>query len=85
MWGALSLAAFLDVGGDFLTQCDGACQQAHGVFDNTFTWHNFRKGAGPGIRYMTPVGPLSLDYGFKIDRREGESIGEVHFSISGTF
>jgi len=85
IWGALSAAAFLDVGGDFLTQCDGACQQAHGVFDNTFTWNNFRKGAGPGVRYMTPVGPLSLDYGFKIDRREGESIGEVHFSISGTF
>ena len=34
---------------------------------------------------MTPVGPISLDYGFKLDRREGESIGEVHFYISGTF
>jgi outer membrane protein assembly factor BamA len=34
---------------------------------------------------MTPVGPLSLDYGFKIDRRPDESIGEIHFSISGTF
>ncbi|HSP98368.1 MAG TPA: POTRA domain-containing protein [Candidatus Dormibacteraeota bacterium] len=85
VWGALSIATFLDVGGNFITQCDGACQQAHGVFDNTFTWTNFRKGAGPGLRYMTPVGPISLDYGFKIDRRAGESIGEVHFSISGTF
>ena len=34
---------------------------------------------------MTPVGPISLDYGFKINRRPGESIGEVAFSISGTF
>ena len=85
VWGALSIATFLDVGGNFITQCDGACQQTHGVYDNTFTWTNFRKGAGPGLRYMTPVGPISLDYGFKIDRRAGESIGEVHFSISGTF
>lgn len=85
VWGALKIAAFLDVGGNFLTQCDAACQQAHGVFDNTFTWANFRKGVGPGLRYMTPVGPISLDYGFKLDRRAGESVGEVHFSISGTF
>lgn len=85
IWGALQGAAFLDVGGNFLTQCDGACQRANGVHDNTFDWSNFRKGTGPGLRYMTPVGPVSLDYGFKIDRRQGESIGEVHFSISGTF
>ncbi|MBX3028034.1 outer membrane protein assembly factor BamA [bacterium] len=85
IWGALRGAVFLDVGGNFLTQCDGACQQRHGVYDNTFDWSNFRKGTGPGLRYMTPVGPISLDYGFKIDRRPGESVGEVHFSISGTF
>jgi excisionase family DNA binding protein len=85
IWGALAGAAFLDVGGNFLTQCDAACEQANGVFNNTFTWTNFRKGVGPGLRYMTPVGPISLDYGFKLDRRRGESVGEVHFSISGTF
>jgi hypothetical protein len=48
---------------------------------------------------MTPVGPISLDYGFKLDRRANcthpeapaqptcteESLGELHFSISGTF
>ena len=69
----------------FLTQCDHACRQAHGVHNNAFTLDNFRHSAGPGLRYMTPVGPISLDYGFKLDRRTGESIGEVHFSISGTF
>ena len=56
-----------------------------GVRNNAFTWSNFRHSVGPGLRYMTPVGPISLDYGFKLDRRGGESIGEVHFSISGTF
>lgn len=85
IWGAISAAAFIDMGGNFITQCDAACEAARGVYDNDVTWSNFRKGAGPGVRYMTPVGPLSLDYGFKIDRRPGESVGEIHFSISGTF
>jgi len=85
IWRELSGAGFVDVGGLFLTQCGASCEQANGVFDNTFDWRNFRKGAGPGLRFMTPVGPISLDYGFKIDRRSGESLGEFHFSISGTF
>jgi outer membrane protein insertion porin family len=85
IYGALSAAAFLDTGGLFLVQCDAQCEAQNHVRNNGFTWDNFRKGAGPGLRYMTPVGPISLDYGFKIDRRPGESIGEVHFSISGTF
>ena len=97
IWGALAGAAFLDVGGNFLTQCDEACERQHAmeavsegdeglrVLNNNFNWTNFRKGVGPGLRYMTPVGPISLDYGFKIDRRSGESLGAVHFSISGTF
>lgn len=85
IWGQLSAAAFLDIGGNFIVQCDAACEAARGVAGNDFTWANFRRGAGPGVRYMTPVGPLSLDYGFKLDRRPGESIGEIHFSISGTF
>lgn len=85
IWGALSGAAFLDTGGLFLVQCGTNCEKQNVISNNAFTWSNFRKGAGPGLRYMTPVGPISLDYGFKIDRRPGESIGEVHFSISGTF
>lgn len=85
VYGALSLAAFLDTGGLFLVQCSSACEQRAPLRNNGFSWSNFRKGAGPGLRYMTPVGPLSLDYGFKIDRRAGESLGAVHFSISGTF
>jgi outer membrane protein insertion porin family len=93
----LSAAVFQDNGALFLTQCDDQCQRngfpnpqqtplpAPAVRGNAFTWKNIRHSVGPGLRYMTPVGPISLDYGFKLDRRSGESIGEVHFSISGTF
>ncbi len=92
----LSAAVFNDNGALFLTQCDTQCEQtgfpapgvtleAPALRNNAFTLANFRHSVGPGLRYMTPVGPISLDYGFNLDRRSGESIGEVHFSISGTF
>jgi len=47
--------------------------------------NDYRYTAGAGLRYMTPVGPLRLDYGQKLDREEGESKGEVHFSIGHAF
>ena len=44
-----------------------------------------RSSYGAGIRYGTPIGPLRIDYGLKIQRREGESAGEFHFNIGNTF
>jgi len=44
-----------------------------------------RESAGFGLRYATPVGPIGLDYGVKLDRRRGESVGEIHFSIGTIF
>lgn len=40
---------------------------------------------GLGLRYSTPVGPLRVDYGFKLNRQPGESHGELHFSIGQAF
>lgn len=45
----------------------------------------YRASYGIGIRYNTPVGPLRLDYGQKINRRSGESPGELHFNIGNMF
>jgi outer membrane protein insertion porin family len=47
--------------------------------------HDLRASYGAGIRYGTPIGPLRIDYGQKIDRRPGESPGELHFNIGNTF
>jgi outer membrane protein insertion porin family len=41
--------------------------------------------AGIGLQYNTPVGPIRLDYGHKLDRQPGESRGELHFSIGHAF
>ena len=44
-----------------------------------------RASYGAGIRYGTPVGPLRIDYGWKIHRLPGESPGELHFNIGHAF
>ncbi len=53
--------------------------------DQTVKFEDLRSSCGIGLRYGTPIGPLRLDYGQKIDRKPGESPGEVHFSIGNTF
>jgi outer membrane protein assembly complex protein YaeT len=44
-----------------------------------------RETAGVGLRLATPVVLLRFDWGFKLDRRPGESRSEVHFSIGQAF
>lgn len=41
--------------------------------------------AGIGLRYATPVGPVRLDYGHKLNRERDESTGELHFSFGHAF
>jgi outer membrane protein insertion porin family len=67
----LRLVAFVDAGN---------------VYDarEQFNFGELRRSAGMGIRLLTPVGPVRLDWGFKLDRRPGEKIGELGFLL-GTF
>jgi outer membrane protein insertion porin family len=44
-----------------------------------------RETAGLGIRYITPVGPISIDYGWKLNPRPGESAGVASLSIGAVF
>ena len=46
---------------------------------------DFRSAVGLGLRYVTPIGPVGLMYGWKLDPMEGESSGELHFAIGYTF
>ncbi|MEK2645966.1 POTRA domain-containing protein [Bdellovibrio sp. BCCA] len=45
---------------------------------------SYRDSAGFGIRYNTPVGPLSLEWAWKLDARPTEEPWRFHLSI-GTF
>jgi outer membrane protein insertion porin family len=66
------MALFLDAGSVWLRN------DPSGGFD-------LRESAGLGLRYVTPIGPVSFDYGWKLDRREGESPSEWHFTIGAAF
>lgn len=46
---------------------------------------DFKFTTGIGLRYNTPVGPLRIDYGYKLQREKRESTGEIHFSIGHAF
>lgn len=46
---------------------------------------DFKFTTGIGLRYSTPIGPLRLDYGHKLDRQIGEPRGALHFSIGHAF
>jgi outer membrane protein insertion porin family len=81
----IEAALFVDGGGLYLVDCDTSCRADKGIQDGAFTLENFRRSAGPGLRYRTPVGAIGVDYGIKLDRRSGESFGEVHFGIGVSF
>ncbi|MFH1017249.1 MAG: POTRA domain-containing protein [Pseudomonadota bacterium] len=49
--------------------------------NSDFSFVNIRTSAGVGLRYNGFFGPVRLDLGFKLDRRPGESLTEVSFSI----
>jgi outer membrane protein insertion porin family len=44
-----------------------------------------RYGTGLGLAFMTPVGPLRLEYGLKLDKKPGEDPGAFNFSIGYPF
>jgi outer membrane protein insertion porin family len=44
-----------------------------------------RYGTGLGLSFMTPIGPIRLEYGYKLDRKPGEDAGAFNFSIGYPF
>ena len=68
----LELATFFDVGSVQDTLVDGGSDR-------------FRPTVGLGLRYITPIGPIGLLYGHKLDGEPGESSGRVYFSIGYSF
>ena len=55
--GSVGAVGFLDAGNVFLRASDLDLGQ-------------MRAAAGVGVRYRSPIGPIRIDLGFKLDRRE---------------
>jgi len=74
------LVGFLDAGNVWLMNKHVSAARVQQLGTN-----GLRYGTGFGLRYDTPVGPLRLDYGFKLDRLPDESAGELHFTLGNAF
>ena len=57
------------------------------AFDDTesIAFSELREGAGFGIRWISPVGPLRLEWGRNLNTQPGESDREFEFSIGTVF
>lgn len=44
-----------------------------------------RFAAGLGVRWFSPMGPLRFEWGFPLDRREGEDLYQFEFTIGSFF
>jgi len=57
--------------------------QSYAEGDTYFS--SMRESAGFGIRWFSPLGPLRLEYGRKLNPKKDESSGRWDFSIGGLF
>lgn len=71
--GPLEGALFWDVG--------TLAPQAQDVLD----WQGARSALGTGVRYLLPIGPLRLDWGWNPDPRPDEDRWRAHFSVGMAF
>jgi outer membrane protein insertion porin family len=54
-------------------------------FGTDFDPANLRLTVGAGFRFYSPLGPLRLDYGYNLDRKPGESSGQINFTVGSPF
>jgi outer membrane protein assembly complex protein YaeT len=79
-WGKFGVVAFADYGNVWSRSWD-------------FNVNDLRYAVGPGLRYLTPVGPARVDFGYQLNPIEGLRVnGELerrrwraHFSIGQAF
>ncbi len=48
-------------------------------------FEHFRYALGVGVRYVLPIGPVRLDFGWNPDQHSGESAYAAHFSVGMSF
>jgi outer membrane protein insertion porin family len=77
VWGSVGAVGFMDAGNVFNRVSD-------------FDLGEIKPTAGFGLRYLSPIGPIRVDLGFKLDRGvlptgEREKLTELHISLGQAF
>ncbi len=79
-----SLEARIDIPANLELNCFVDTGKIDDLSDNLES-RGFRSSIGAGLRYITPIGPIGLLYGYKLDPEDEESPGRIHFSVGYTF
>ncbi len=58
---------------------------AGNVYDVDWDFDDIKKSVGAGIRWLSPMGPLRLEWGYVIDPTDDEDQSNWDFSIGGEF
>ncbi len=53
--------------------------------DESIDFSALREAYGAGIRWSSPLGPIRIEFGFPLDRQEGESNMVTQFSFGAPF
>ena len=53
--------------------------------DDNWDFSDYKKTAGFGFLWMSPMGPLRLAWGYNLDKKEDEDSSNWDFSIGSTF
>ncbi len=72
VWGGLAMVGFFDTGNVFARVAD-------------IDFGELRSAVGGGIRYKSPVGPIRVDLGFKVNRQPGEGLTAWFISFGQAF
>ena len=57
------------------------------VYDEEYPklFQDFQWGAGLGLRYYTPIGPIRLDVAIPLDKKEDDRGWQLYISIGQAF
>ncbi len=53
--------------------------------DEDWDFGTYKKTAGVGLLWSSPLGPIRLAWGFNLDKQDGEDSSNWDFSMGGTF
>ncbi len=62
-----------------------AFYDAGNAYDGPLDISDLRHGAGLGLRWFSPIGPIRLELGFNLNPRDGEEAKQWEFAIGASF